>query len=170
MCFHWHIVTSNVPFKTFPKKAQFTNLRGMSVAAATTSSSVKTPGRSRRRKPRTLPNAITKAIGAEIRRVRQARGMTQLALAMTGELERTRVSKVELGMVNPSVLSLASICHVLGITLADLFADIRLSHPPTTEGGGLRRANQAVLDKPAKRLRGAKGAASSVRRQRGTSD
>lgn len=96
--------------------------------------------------------------------------MTQLALAMTGELERTRVSKVELGMVNPSVLSLASICHVLGITLADLFADIRLSHPPTTEGGGLRRANQAVLDKPAKRVRGAKGAASSVRRQRGTSD
>jgi len=31
--------------------------------------------------------------------------------------------------------------------LADLFSGIRLAHPPTTEGGTLRRANQAVLDK-----------------------
>jgi len=36
---------------------------------------------------------------------------------------------------------------VLDITLADLFRGIRLAHPPTTEGGTLRRANQAVLDK-----------------------
>jgi transcriptional regulator with XRE-family HTH domain len=69
---------------------------------------------------------------------------------MSAEVERTRISKLELGLVNPSVLSLASICHVLDITLADLFANIRLAHPPTSEGGELRRANQAVLDKPAK--------------------
>ncbi|WP_369642608.1 helix-turn-helix transcriptional regulator [Acidovorax sp. A79] len=73
--------------------------------------------------------------------------MTQLELAMSAEVERTRVSKLELGRVNASVLTLATICHVLNITLADLFGDIRLAHPPTTEGGPLRRANQAVLDK-----------------------
>ena len=101
----------------------------------------------RRRKVRHIPNAITQAIGKNLRHFREQRGMTQLALAMSAEVERTRVSKIELGLVNPSVLTIATICHVLGITLADLFADIRLAHPPTTEGGTPRRANQAVLDK-----------------------
>ena len=101
----------------------------------------------RRRKVRHIPNAITLAIGKNLRHFREQRGMTQLELAMTAEVERTRISKLELGSVNPSVLTVATICHVLGITLADLFADIRLAHPPTTEGGTPRRANQAVLDK-----------------------
>ena len=101
----------------------------------------------RRRKVRLIPNAITLAVGQNLRHFREQRGMTQLELAMSAEVERTRVSKLELGRVNPSVLTLATICHVLNITLADLFGDIRLAHPPTTEGGPLRRANQAVLDK-----------------------
>lgn len=111
----------------------------------------------RRRKVRHIPNVITQAIGKNLRHFREQRGMTQLELAMTAEVERTRISKLELGLVNPSVLTLATICHVLGITLADLFADIRLAHPPTTEGGPLRRANQAVLDKKpqaSKRIKG----------------
>ena len=116
----------------------------------------------RRRKVRRLPNEITQAVGKAIRVRRQALEMTQLNLSMAGEIERTRVSKLELGLVNPSVLSLASICHVLGITLADLFADIRLSHPPTTEGGAPRRANQATLDKPTKPLTKAKAAELAV--------
>ena len=101
----------------------------------------------RRRKVRQIPNDVTRAIGQNLRLFREQRGLTQLELAMSAEVERTRISKLELGLVNPSVLTLATICHVLGITLADLFTEIRLSHPPTTEGGGLRRANQAVLDK-----------------------
>lgn len=113
----------------------------------------------RRRKVRHVPNAITQAIGKNLRRFREQSGMTQLELAMTAEVERTRVSKLELGLVNPSVLTVATICHVLGITLADLFADIRLSHPPTTEGGTPRRANQAVLDKKPQASKRAKGTA-----------
>ena len=115
----------------------------------------------RRRKVRLIPNAITLAVGENLRSFREERGMTQLELAMSAEVERTRVSKLELGRVNPSVLTLATICHVLNITLADLFGDIRLAHPPTTEGGTLRRANQAVLDKKpaAKRAKATKNAA-----------
>lgn len=113
----------------------------------------------RRRKVRHIPNAITQAIGNNLRHFRQQSGMTQLELAMEGEVERTRVSKLELGLVNPSVLTLATLCHVLGITLADLFGDIRLAHPPTTEGGTLRRANQAVLDKKPQASKRAKGTA-----------
>ena len=111
----------------------------------------------RRRKVRHIPNAITKAVGENLRFFRGKSGMTQLELAMTAEVERTRVSKLELGLVNPSVLTLATICHVLGITLADLFADIRLAHPPTTEGGTPRRINQAVLDKKPQVSKRAKG-------------
>lgn len=130
----------------------------MSKNTPTSKPAVKKASKPRRRKVRRLPNEITQAIGNAIRERRQALEMTQLNLSMAGEIERTRVSKLELGLVNPSVLSLASICHVLGITLADLFANIRLSHPPTTEGGAPRRANQAILDKPTKPLTKAKAA------------
>ncbi len=122
----------------------------MSTRANTTKSVAKKATKTTPRKTRTIPNAITEAIGKELRARREALGLTQLSVAMSAEVERTRISKLELGYVNPSVLSLASICHVLGISLADLFANIRLSHPPTMEGGELRRANQAVLDKPSK--------------------
>jgi transcriptional regulator with XRE-family HTH domain len=125
----------------------------MSTNATTTKSAAKAAAKSRPRKTRSIPNAITLAVGGALRTQREACGLTQLSLAMSAEVERTRISKLELGLVNPSVLSLASICHVLGITLADLFASIRLSHPPTSEGGELRRANQAVLDKPAKSVK-----------------
>jgi transcriptional regulator with XRE-family HTH domain len=37
--------------------------------------------------------------------------MTQLELAMSAEVERTRISKLENGLVNPSALTLATICH-----------------------------------------------------------
>ena len=83
----------------------------------------------RRRKVRQIPNTVTRTIGQQLRTFREQRGMTQLELAMSAEVERTRISKLELGLVNPSVLTLATICHVLGITLADLFAEIPLSHP-----------------------------------------
>jgi transcriptional regulator with XRE-family HTH domain len=122
----------------------------MSKTATTTKSAAKQTAKPLRRKTRSIPNTITLAIGVALRDQREAQGLTQLSLAMSAEVERTRISKLELGLVNPSVLSLASICHVLGITLADLFVNIRLSHAPTSEGGELRRANQAVLDKPAK--------------------
>ena len=115
----------------------------------------------RRRKVRQIPNTVTRAVGQHLRLFREQRGMTQLELAMSAEVERTRISKLELGLVNPSVLTLATICHVLDITLVDLFGGIRLAHPPTTEGGTLRRANQAVLDKKpaAKRAKASKKAA-----------
>jgi DNA-binding XRE family transcriptional regulator len=96
---------------------------------------------------RLLPNDITLALGKNLRHYRDLSGMTQFDVATEAEVARTRISKLESGIVNPSVLTLATICHVLGITLADLFADLRLTHPPTTNGGSLRRQNQAVLNK-----------------------
>jgi DNA-binding XRE family transcriptional regulator len=129
----------------------------MSKTATTTKSAAKPAAKPRRRKSRSIPNAITKAVGAAIRAQRIKLELTQADVAYAAELERTRIGKMEGGHVNASLLSIASICHVLGITLADLFVNIRLSHPPTSEGGELRRANQAVLDKPAKPASKSKG-------------
>jgi DNA-binding XRE family transcriptional regulator len=123
----------------------------MQTAAQKNNSKSKTPSVKKRirsqKQTNLLPNEITTALGESLQRYRHARKMTQFDVATEAEVARTRISKLETGIVNPSVLSLATICHVLGITLADLFSDIRLTHPPTTQGGSLRRQNQAVLDK-----------------------
>jgi transcriptional regulator with XRE-family HTH domain len=98
-----------------------------------------------------LPNAVTLAVGANIRRYRQATGKTQVELAYDAEVERSRISKLECGLINPSLLTLATLCYSLGITLAKLFEGVTATLPPMAEGGPRRRANQATLDKPARK-------------------
>ncbi len=99
-----------------------------------------------------LPNKLTLAVGKNLQHYRKLAEMTQVDLAYEAELERTRVSKMENGLINPSMLTLATLCHCLKITLAQLFQDIKVTHPPTTQGGKPRRANQATLDKPPQKL------------------
>jgi transcriptional regulator with XRE-family HTH domain len=94
---------------------------------------------------------VTLALGANIKRFRQEIGKTQVELAFDAEVERSRISKLECGFVNPSLLTLASLCHSLGITLPKLFEGLTATLPPVSEGGPRRRANQATLDKPARR-------------------
>jgi transcriptional regulator with XRE-family HTH domain len=98
-----------------------------------------------------LPNEVTAALGANIKRLRQAIGKTQEELAYDAEVERSRISKLESGYINPSLLTLATLCHSLGVTLPVLFQGIAATLPPVSQGGARRRANQATLDKPAKR-------------------
>jgi transcriptional regulator with XRE-family HTH domain len=68
-------------------------------------------------------------------------------LAYDAEVERSRISKIECGYVNPSLLTLATLCYSLGITLPALFDGITATMPPVSEGGTPRRTNQAVLEK-----------------------
>ena len=99
-----------------------------------------------------LPNKLTKALGENLRRYRKAAGMTQVDLAYDCELERTRVSKMENGLLNPGLLTMATLCYCLKIKLEQLFEGIDATHPPTAHGGKLRRLNQATLDKPPQKL------------------
>ncbi|BEP54063.1 MULTISPECIES: helix-turn-helix domain-containing protein [unclassified Variovorax] len=94
-----------------------------------------------------LPNAVTLALGNNLKRFRKAAEKTQVELAFDAEVERSRISKIEGGHVNPSLLTLATLCHCLGITLPELFAGINETMAPSSEGGKLRRKNQAVLNK-----------------------
>jgi transcriptional regulator with XRE-family HTH domain len=100
-----------------------------------------------------MPNAVTVALGLNIKHYREQAQKTQLGLAHDAEIERGRVSKLEHGHINASVMTLAAICHALNITLPQLFEGVTETWPPIAEGGIARRANQAVLDKPSKPLK-----------------
>lgn len=97
----------------------------------------------------TLPNAVTLALGKNLKKLRLAAGKTQVVLAYDAEVERSRISKLEGGHINPSLMTLATLCYSLGTTLPVLFKGIVATNAPTSEGGLLRRKNQAVLNKPA---------------------
>jgi transcriptional regulator with XRE-family HTH domain len=99
-----------------------------------------------------LPNPVTIALGLNLRRHRTALKKTQVDLAYDAEVERSRISKIEGGYVNPSLLTLATLCYSLGITLPTLFEGITATLAPVAEGGTRRRTNQATLDKPAQKL------------------
>ena len=99
-----------------------------------------------------LPNPVTIALGGNLKKFRLAMKKTQVDLAYDAEVERSRISKIECGYVNPSLLTLATLCHSLGITLAILFEGITATMPPVAQGGTRRRANQATLDKPTQKL------------------
>lgn len=94
-----------------------------------------------------LPNLVTIALGLSLKRHRLAAKKTQVELAYDAEVERSRISKIECGYVNPSLLTLATLCYSLGITLPALFEGITATMPPVSEGGTPRRTNQAVLEK-----------------------
>ena len=99
-----------------------------------------------------LPNPVTLALGMNLKKYRIAANKTQVDLAYDAEVERSRISKIECGYVNPSLLTLATLCYSLRITLPTLFEGITATMKPVAEGGDKRRANQATLDKPAQRL------------------
>ena len=100
-----------------------------------------------------LPNAVTLALGQNLRRFREQAGLTQVELAFDAEVERSRISKIERGHINPSLLTLATLCYCLKITLPMLFEGVKETMAPSWKGGTLRRSNQAVLGPPPSKSR-----------------
>ena len=112
---------------------------------------MKSSAQSGRRGPlatvRRRPNAVTLAVGQNIKRFREAADITQEELAHEAEMERSRISKMENGRTNASLLTLATLCHCLGITLPKLFEGVMDTMPPVAAGGTPRRKNQPVVNK-----------------------
>ena len=94
-----------------------------------------------------LPNELTLALGLNVNHYRNKINLTQVNLAYEAEVERSRISKIETGLVNPSLLTIATLAHCLNVTLSELFKGITVTMPPTSAGGRPRRTNQATLDK-----------------------
>lgn len=98
-----------------------------------------------------LPNAVTQALGKNLTKFRIAADLSQEELAHDAEIERSRISKMENGHINATVLTLAALCDCLSITLPQLFDGVTVTLPPTSKGGVPRRENQARHDKPAEK-------------------
>lgn len=87
------------------------------------------------------PAPISVALGKRIKQCRHEADKSQETLAFEAHVDRTYISAIERGIANPSVETLANICHALNITLAGLFEPLDgVSLAPTGE----RRANAAT--------------------------
>jgi transcriptional regulator with XRE-family HTH domain len=60
-------------------------------------------------------------VARNIRRIRVARGLSQEALAVDAEIDRTYVSRLERNLENPTVLVLERLAGALKCKIADLF-------------------------------------------------
>ena len=91
--------------------------------------------------PAARPAPISIALGKRIKECRHEADKSQETLAFEAHVDRTYISAIERGIANPSVETLANICHALGITLAGLFEPLEgVPLAPT----GSRRANAAT--------------------------
>ncbi len=61
-----------------------------------------------------------KAVGKHIRDLRKARSITQVELAVYCGMEKSNISRIELGGVNPTIYTLKKISEKLEVTLPEL--------------------------------------------------
>jgi transcriptional regulator with XRE-family HTH domain len=69
---------------------------------------------------RRVPDPLAKRIGARVKRLRAARGISFDAFVEECEVGRGYVSELERGLVNPSARVLDKVAQVLEVTMADL--------------------------------------------------
>ncbi len=73
-----------------------------------------------------LPSGLQARLAADIKRLRAEKGLSQEALALFAEVDRTYVSQLERGIANPSLLILARIADALD---AQLDVSLCAQHP-----------------------------------------
>jgi transcriptional regulator with XRE-family HTH domain len=72
--------------------------------------------------PRSTPDPLFCAFGAAVRGLREARGLSQEALAEKAELQRTYLVDVEAGRCNVTLRNLARLALALEVPLGELLA------------------------------------------------
>jgi transcriptional regulator with XRE-family HTH domain len=68
---------------------------------------------------------LLQALGARVRRLREAKSWTQEVLAERADLDRSYIAGIEAGLRNPSVKAAAKLARGLGVTLSELFESVR---------------------------------------------
>ena len=71
-----------------------------------------------------LPRAL-RAFGLNVRRCREAKGLTQERAGEKAGLDPTYISGIERGVRNPSLLSICRLAKALGVTAAELVSGVR---------------------------------------------
>lgn len=74
-----------------------------------------------------MPNPSSKrqdpalvALGAAIRSLRESRSISQEALALRAEVDRSYMGRIERGDNNVAILTLARVANALGVSMAQL--------------------------------------------------
>jgi transcriptional regulator with XRE-family HTH domain len=68
-------------------------------------------------------NPLLRRVGTRLRKIRRSRGISQEALALAADMDRSFVSGLERGEFNVSLLALAKLAKVLGVPIGQLIAD-----------------------------------------------
>jgi transcriptional regulator with XRE-family HTH domain len=68
--------------------------------------------------------SLLSRFGENVRRLREAKGLSQEAFADLCEVHRTYLSGVECGSRNPTLAVVERIARALGVTAADLFSEV----------------------------------------------
>jgi transcriptional regulator with XRE-family HTH domain len=63
---------------------------------------------------------VLKAFGESVKKRREAKGLTQEALAEKADLDRTYLSDIERALRNPGIKNIARIAKALGISTSEL--------------------------------------------------
>ncbi len=69
--------------------------------------------------------SLLSAFGLNVRRRREAHGLSQEGLADVADLDRTYVSGIERGVRNPTLLTAGKLAKALGCTVHDLTAGLK---------------------------------------------
>jgi transcriptional regulator with XRE-family HTH domain len=64
--------------------------------------------------------------GRNLRRLREAAGLTQEALAVAAERDITYISGIERGRRNPGVLTVLALANALGVPPSDLLEGLKV--------------------------------------------
>lgn len=67
---------------------------------------------------------VVQLLGANVRRHRKLKGMSQEELALEADMERSYVSDLERGTRNPSVRALGRLANALGVAPHELLLSI----------------------------------------------
>jgi transcriptional regulator with XRE-family HTH domain len=67
--------------------------------------------------------AFNMEIGERIKKIREARGLSQKEIAAIIKMDQSQYSKLEKDKTDPSVSTLAKVANALGAQLSELFAD-----------------------------------------------
>ena len=68
---------------------------------------------------------LQRTLGATVKSLRLARGLSQEQLAFDADIDRTYVSQIERALINPSLLVLHKLANVLGVTVSTLVSSPR---------------------------------------------
>lgn len=71
-----------------------------------------------------MESDLRKQVGERLMSLRSDNDLSQEMLANQADLDRSYISRIERGIISPSVENLNKICNVLNITLSSFFQNL----------------------------------------------